>query len=201
MKNYIAINGKKIELTAEQAEQIRASLREERGKLSDVAVGDTTMIGNNEMIALEHIGGATLLLRKNALGRMSFGKNNNYDGSDVDVVCNKFAEEIAGIVGEDNILLHEVDLTADDGLKDYGVIQRKASLLTADQYRRYVAILDNFKPDEWWWLSTPHSTAKHDNDDWVKCVTPSGCIGSIYYCFSFGVRPFCILKSDIFVSN
>ena len=201
MNNYIVLNGKTIELTAEQAEQIRDSFRERSIKLSDVEPGNTVMIGSHEMIVLEHVGAATLLLRKDALEKVVFGENNNYNSSNVDKICNAFAEEIADIVGEDNLILHEVDLTADDGLKDYGKIQRKASLRTAQMQREYVEILDKYRLDAWEWLATAYSTPAHDNETWVKCVSPSG--GIYYYCsyYNFGVRPFCILKSNIFVSN
>ena len=78
---------------------------------------------------------------------------------------------------------------------------RKASLLTTEQYRRYVEILDKHKIDKWWWLATPYSTAAHEDTDYIKCVSPPGDIGDGYYDFDFGVRPFCILKSDILVSK
>ena len=198
MENYAVINGVTYDLVKrEEATEVQ------RTKLSAVAVGDTTMIGSHEMIVLDHIGDTTLLLRKDLLAKMQFGKNNNYNGSDADKSCNEFADELAGIVGEDNILLHEVDLTADDGLKDYGKIQRKASLLTTERYRQYVEILDKYKIDAWWWLATAFSTPRHDEDNWVKCVSPSGFFLDNYYYFYgyFGVRPFCILKSNIFVSN
>ena len=202
MQNYILINGQRIGLTKEQAEQIAASLREEPVRLGDVAAGDTALLGSHEMIVLGHIAGATLLLRKDPLGAMEFGKNNNYNGSDADRVCNEFAEELAEIVGEENILLHDVDLTADDGLKDYGVIQRKASLRTAQMQRQYVQILDGYSLDIWEWLATAYSTPAHDNDSWVKCVSPSGCVSNFSYNYiDLGVRPFCILKSNIFVSK
>lgn len=81
-------------------------------------------------------------------------------------------------------------------------MERRASLITADMYRKYVGILDKFKLDSWWWLATPWSTKRHDNDAWVKCVAPSGCIfRSDCYFNVRGVRPFCILKSNIFVSG
>ena len=72
----------------------------------------------------------------------------------------------------------------------------------AELYRRYVEILDKHKIKKWWWLATPFSTPKHDGASWVKCVAPSGCINiSLYYAYDGGVRPFCILKSNIFVSK
>lgn len=170
-------------------------------ELSEVPAGETVKIGNHEMVVLEQSGDTTALIRKELLiERKEFGKNNNYAGSYVDKECCKFAEEISGVVGEDNLVQFAVDLTADDGLKDYGKIKRKAALLTAEQYRRYVDLLDKHKIDAWWWLTTPFSTAKHGNESWVKCVAPSGYFGYSGCGRDFGVRPFCILKSNIFVS-
>ena len=201
MKNYICINDQKISLSEEQVQQIRDSFSLPGMKLAEVPVGDTCKIGGHEMIVLDHFDGATMLLRKDLLRKsQEFGPSNNYNGSYVDDICKDFEKEIAAIVGEANLLLHEVDLTADDGLKDYGTIQRYASILTADQARRYVDILDKYKLDTWWWLATAWSTPTHDDATLVKCVSPSGLINNDA-CFNrIGVRPFCILKSDIFVS-
>jgi hypothetical protein len=118
----------------------------------------------------------------------------------VDAICQDFAKEIAAIVGEDNILLHDVDLTSHDGLKDYGTIKRKASALTTPRAQRYVYILDKYNPGAWWWLATPWSTPAHCNDYWVECVSPSGLIYNDCCDDDSGVLPFCILKSNIFVS-
>lgn len=197
MKDYIVINGVTYDLVKRE-ETVAAS----GAWLADYAVGDTVKIGSHEMVLLEHVGAGTVLLCKESLGDMAFGESNNYNGSDVDAFCNEFAEEIAGLVGEENILLHEVDLTADDGLKDYGMVQRKASLLTNDRYRQYVEVLDKHKIDAWWWLATAFSTPAHDPDNWVKCVSPSGYVNCRNFCDGVrGVRPFCILKSNIFVSD
>ena len=201
MKNYIYINNHKIELTEEQVKQILTAGDHSGKKLSEFEAGDIAAIGSHKMIVLDHIGGNTLLLRKDSLRTMAFGRGNNYNGSDVDRVCNEFAEELAGIVGEENIILHEVDLTADDGLKDYGKIQRKASLRTADMQRKYVEILDKYRLDIWEWLATAFSIPPHDEDNWVKCVSPSGYfISGVCNYDNIGVRPFLILKSTIFES-
>ncbi len=205
MNNYICINNQHIDLTDEQIEKIKDSFGEPVCgiKLAEVPAGDTVKIGDHEMIVLEQIGTATLLLRKDLLrDDQEFGTNNNYDGSYVDAICQEFAKKLAAVVGEDNVILHDVDLTSDDGLKDYGIIQRYASLLTADQARRYVQFLDKYKLDAWWWLATAWSTPAHGNSTFIKCVSPSGLIyGSIYFNNDYGVRPFCILKSNIFVSK
>ena len=206
MENYIKICGQQIELTAEQVEQLRESLGLNKAlnetRLSDIPVGETFKVGTHEMIVLEHSGDTTAVIRKELLvDRMVFGENNRYEGSNVDKECGKFADEIAAVVGAENLVEHTVDLTSDDGLKDYGKIRRRASLLTTDLYRRYVEILDKHKIDKLWWIATPHSTSRHENASWVKCVAPSGRFGSDYYNNVRGVRPFCILKSNIFVSK
>lgn len=202
MKNYICINGQQVELTQEQVAKLRDICKIPSVKLSEVAVGDTVMIGDHEMVVLDQFGEATALIRKDLLVEAQrFGESNNYAGSAVDKLCEEFADEIAGIVGADNLLLHRVDLTADDGLKDYGAIDRRAALLTANEYRRYVYEMDKHKVDEWWWLATAYSTPTHGYESTVKCVSPSGVIdlGNCGDCD--GVRPFCILKSTIFVSK
>lgn len=200
MKNYISVNGQQIELTEEQVAKICEAQGQEKIKLADIPEGETFKIGVHEFVVLEHSGDTTAVIRKELLGEdMEFGSNNNFSGSYVAAKCDEFANEIAGIVGEENLIEYTVDLTSDDGLKDYGTMKCRCALLTTNRYRRYVEILDKFKPDRWWWLATAYSTERHGNSSWVKCVSPSGLV----YNFSFvnGVRPFCILKSNIFVSK
>ena len=214
MDDYICINGQRIELTGEQAAQIERAVMDqyrcsktEAGvrpdiKLAEVPVGEVVKVGGYEMIVLEQMDGSTALICKDLIGEPSeFGENNNYDGSYVDEICNSLSGAITDAVGDDNILTYVVDLTSDDGLKDYGTVIRRVSLLTTELYRRYVEILDKFKPDHWWWLATPYSTPRHENSSWIKCVTPSGRVYFDYCNIGLGVRPFCILKSDIFVSS
>ena len=202
MKDYIKINGQKIPLTEDQIERIKNSFGISTVMLSDVPVGEVVKIADKEMVVLKQEDGKTHLILKGMYGEdVTFGGNNNYKDSNPDKKCQEFARELAGAIGWDNIVLHTVDLTSDDGLKDYCTIDRRASLITADMYRKFVEILDTCKTNQWWWLSTPHSTKRHDNENWVKCVSPSGYIYDGNYGNDVGVRPFCILKSNIFVSK
>ena len=202
MESYICINNQKIELSDEQVERFRNSFNLLPVKLADVPVGETFKIGRYEMVVLEHSGDTTAVILKSLLPDQRFGANNNYDGSVVDKACIKFACEIEEAAGKDNLCLHTVDLTADDGLKCYGAVKRKASLLTAEKYRRFVYVLDKHRPDSWWWLATAFSTPAHGYSSTVKCVAPSGFVSNLNCDNDYiGVRPFCILKSHIFVSN
>ena len=202
MKNYICINGKKTELPKEFLEEVMQS---RRGKAT--IDGDIVTLSDGkekyEFIVLDRSKDTVALLLKDFLvEETTFGSNNDYRKSKVEVICDDFAKVIERIVGAENLIEHTVDLTSDDGLKDYGKIRKKMSLLTAEKARRFVDKLDKYKLDEWWWLATPYSTSRHGNTTWVKCVSPSGRIRdrSSYY-DGIGVRPFCILKSNIFVSK
>lgn len=203
MDNYIMVGGKKIPLTQEQVKQIMGSVetKEEKVALSTLDTGDTFKIGNVEFLVLEQEGETTAAIKKNLLvADMEFGENNNYAESPIRETCEKFAVGIAGEIGAENLLEHTVDLTSNDGLKEYGEVKARASLLTADRYRKYVQILDTTKMDDYWWLATPWSTPAHGINYAVLCVSPSGCIDNYYGC-SGGVRPFCIFKSTILVSR
>ena len=199
MKNYLFINGKKIYLTDEQVRE----LMEDNTKLADITAGETFKIGDREFIVLEHLEAGTAVITKDIIRKMAFGsENNDFRESNVKDCLAEFGDEMAKIVGSENLVEHTVDLTSDDGLKDYGAISAYISMLTAEMYRRYVHILDAHKIGRWWWLATPHSTSTHENSNWVKCVSPHGVISyDIYISDDSGVRPFCILKSDIFVSK
>lgn len=197
--NYICINGKKTELTKEQLKQL--GIIAETCYLSDD--GKIAHIGDYEFIVIktdEKLGTTSLLMKEFLVEEMSFGENNDYRTSEIKKYLDKFAQEIANIIGEDNLVENIVDLTADDGLKCYGTIKAKMSLFTANMVRENVDILDEFKLDAWWWTCTPYSTPKHGNASWIKCVSTLGSIGDYYFNGDYGVRPFCIVKSSIFVS-
>ena len=169
-------------LTEEQIREMAKNLGVKQVSIN----GETAMIGEYEFIVLERSGDTVALLLKDCLeNNVVFGDNNNYVGSNVEKICNEFAEKIEAIVGKENLIEHTVDLTADDGLKCYGTVKRKMSLLTAEQYRRYVYTLDNFKLDKWWWLVTPWSTPKHDVTTTVKCVSPSGDFSNYFSYFNY----------------
>ena len=202
MKNYLMLNGKQINLTEEQIAEIKQSLGVGNIRLSEVGEGNDFKIGEYEFILLEISGDTAAVILKDLLHKeKKFGKNNNYDGSEVDKLCIEFGEKIEALVGKENLVEHTVDLTADNGLKCYGSIKRKMSLMTAQMYRKYVYTLNKYPIKLWWWLATAFSIAKHDDTTWVKCVSPHGGIYSSDYYDNNGVRPFCILKSNIFVSK
>lgn len=101
----------------------------------------------------------------------------------------------------EQILAHTTDLTADDGLNDFGNCLQKIGLLTCEQYRRFVKILDRFPAGSWWWTATPYAGQSHYKSELVRFVDDYGALNN-FYCFNgSGVRPFCILKSSANVTE
>lgn len=89
-----------------------------------------------------------------------------------------------------------VDLTADDGLKDYGGDRVRVGLITCDEYRLLRGNIPEL-PDTWWWTATPDSP----KNSFVRYVYSGGTLNYSYACLGyFGVRPLCVLKSEILKS-
>ena len=201
--NYLMLNDKKIELTAEQAEEIKSSFGFDKTALSDVVPGETIKVGDLEFIVLEHHEETTSIILKDFWKTSQFDSScNNYSKSEIRKDLNTdFYKELSDCVGKDNIVKHTVDLTADDGRTDYKECEDNISLLTCNMYRKYVYILEHHNPQNWWWLATPYSTESNGYTTTVCCVDDGGTLSSSS-CGGFdGVRPFCILKSNIFVSK
>ena len=167
----------------------------------NVPDGGLFKIGTTDYIKFPSVNGQTPIVARDILFRSRMGDNNDFRES---VILKKLQEEylpeIIETVGEENVLPFKTDLTTLDGLKPYEDLESQVSLPTFDFYRANVKIFDQYPVDEWWWTATPESANPHGRPVWSVCVAPSGLIRSGRYNFDGGVRPFYILKSDIFGS-
>jgi hypothetical protein len=202
--NAVVLNGKATELTEKQVKSIIDSLgfENKRGsrRLSDIKEGDTFKIGKHEFIVLEKSGDTTAALSKSPIEyNVPFG-DPDFEKSNVRKVLVKFGAEIACEIGPDALVSHTVDQTTLDGMKHYGSTRAQVSLMTIDHVRRYADVLDNHKVDKWYWLATPWSAPARVCERGMCVVAPAGYVSRDGNHFHNGVRPFCILKSDIFVS-
>lgn len=92
----------------------------------------------------------------------------------------------------------ESDLTADDGMTDYGTATDKIALISDGLYRKFRALIP--KIGCWWWTLTPW-TCDPEYSCSVRFVPSSGAMNWDYaYLGGLGVRPLCNMKSDILVS-
>lgn len=93
----------------------------------------------------------------------------------------------------------ELDLTTDDGLKDYGTTRAIIFLLTVDQYRRNRDVIPN--ANGWWWLSTAFSTADNGYESLARYVRTDGALDGGNACNGLnGLRPACYLDSELLIS-
>lgn len=168
---------------------------------TNIKIGEIKEIAGEEFIILDVFENGVLCLSKDfAYHDTMFDDNsNNYANSEIRRTLNaKYFKKIADVVGEENIIECEIDLTSDDGLDDYGKVTDKVGLLTADMYRKYNRIIEKYPVNDWWWLSTPHSTEHRGWKCTVRCVYDGGTLNYDYCCYCYGVRPFLIFNSSIF---
>lgn len=168
--------------------------------LAEIKIGKTFKVADIEFIKFADENGHTVAVAKDSVFDSRFGTNSNFAES---VVKSRLETEILpkieSAVGVENIIEHEVDLLSLDGDDKWGKAKCKISIPTFDFYRRNVKIFDKYKFNEWWWLATPDTTAKHYNDWWPVCVSPRGFIYYFIYNGSGSVRPFMIFVSSISV--
>lgn len=166
-----------------------------------IEIGKTTTIAGEEFIILDILENGVLCLLKGFAYRNTIFDNNsnNYANSEIRKTLNTdYFKKIADAVGEENIIETEIDLTSDDGLDDYGKVIDKIGLLTADMYRKYNRIIENYSVNDWWWLSTPWSTPHRYCAYAVRCVRYDGTLINGSCSCNCGVRPFLIFNASIF---
>lgn len=170
---------------------------DKRKQLGCAELGSVKKIGDREFIVLEHTELGTAVITKDIVKRMEFGSTGDYTTSNVRSYCiSDFYNEMAKAIGEDKIIRHAVDLTADDGT-GVKTIEDSVSILTTERYRRYRKFLKAM--GESWWTAT-RVTSEVSNYAGDVCDVDS--CGILDWCgcdWSHGVRPFLILDSSLLV--
>lgn len=170
---------------------------------AEITIGKTVTVADTEFIILDKTEKGIICLAKDFVCEdTEFDeKTNNYANSNLRNKLNtEFFKKLADVVGEENLIDIELDLTSDDGLDDYGKVTDKVGLLTEDMYRKYNRIIEKFPVDDWWWLATPWSTPHRGYRFSVRCVYYGGTLNDGLCSRDGGVRPFCIFSSSIFKS-
>lgn len=168
-----------------------------------IAPSSVISYGGLDCIVLDVEQDKILVLAKESIGNMPFdeGNSNNFPkGTLCKYLNGEFIKTIKANGADTSALIPTtIDLTSDDGLKDYGETTQKIFLLTCDMYRKYRSIIPNL--DDWWWLATAYSTESNGYANIARHVYSDGRLG--YYCAyygSLGVRPAFYLKSSILES-
>lgn len=173
-------------------------------KLATLKPGAFFFYGGVQWVVLESDEkiGATLALAAEPVFHRAFDEENRNDwrvsslrrelnGPFLDALIQEGANRAA-------FLDWESDLTADDGMTDYGTATDKIALLSDGLYRKYRRFIPLV--DDWCWTLTPW-TCNPSNSYYVRYVDSSGAMNWYNACRGdWGARPLCYLESSIFVS-
>ena len=197
---------KVIELLNETIEILKNNSKSsfvQKVELSTLKSGDVFETSFGEMIVLDNFEEKTLVITKGFVsdGRKFDEESPNFAESDIsEYLSGEVLEMFENEFGTENIDEHITDVISVD-MQQYESYTGKVRLLTFDEARKYNELLVNKELDRWYWTMTPWSTAERGWKYSVAVVSPSGFVNYDYCYGNIGVRPVCILKSNIFVSK
>lgn len=197
---------RELELARELVKKLEEAEKTNKVQLSELQPGETFKIGEHDFIVLEQNGcsGTTNVISKSFMAKgIVFDSNTrDYNKSNLKrAIEENIQPVIESEIGAGNIIKQAVSLTSVDMQDEFKPCYCKVRPITFNEARKYNNLLFNKGLDDWWWTCTPWSTADRCWERTVAVVSPSGIIVGNYCDFDFGVRPFCILKSNIFVSK
>jgi hypothetical protein len=179
--------------------------QEETGKveLSTLKRGDVFQTtGKRKYKVLEQYGDTTKIISLDLVKEnVEFGDTSDYKTSKVKKLCDiEILKDFEEEFDAENIETHTADIITADGQK-LGTVDCKIRPITFDEAREYTDITPNNDLNDWYWTLSPWSTKERGWRKALVVVSLSGNVNS-YICDDCnGVRPVCILKSNIFVSK
>lgn len=195
---------KVVELLEEAVRLLKEKLDAVIVELSTLNPGETFKIGEHDFIVLAQEEGQTKVISKWFMAEnIKFDSDcRDYNVSNLKKIIETDIQPIIEAeVGADNLIEHEVDLISVDMQQEFESCKCKVRPITFDEAREFNSLLVNEDLDDWWWTCTPWSTKERGWEYSLAVVSSSGNF-NIRNCNNcHGVRPFCILKSNIFVSK
>ena len=191
-------------MARELVKKLEEEEKQSKVQLSTLNPGEIFKIGEYDFIVLEQCEERTAVISKGFMAEnVKFDEDSrNYKESNLKkVIENLIQPVIEKEVGSINLIEHEVDLTSVDMQDEFGGFKCKVRPITFEEARLYNNLLVNKNLNDWWWTCTPWSTEDRGWKYSITVVAPSGLVSDSYFNYSYGVRPFCILKSNIFVSK
>lgn len=171
--------------------------------LSTLKRGDVFQTtGKRKYKVLEQYGDTTKIISLDLVKEnVELGDTSDYKTSKVKELCDtEILKDFEEEFGSENIETHTADIITADGQK-LGTVDCKIRPITFDEAREYTDITPNPCLNDWYWTLSPWSTKERGWKKVMSVVSPSGYF-SHYNCnYDNGVRPVCILKSNILVSK
>lgn len=195
---------KEVELARELVKLLEEAERNEKVRLSELNPGDVFKIGEHDFIVLEHNEETTTVISKGFMAEnVVFDENTrDYNKSNLKKVIEKCIQPvIESEVGVENLVEYDNSLLSVDNQKEFEPCRAKVMPPNFGLVRRFNNLIVNKDLDDWWWTCTPWSTSDRGLKYSIAVVSASGGIHRFNCNYNCGVRPFCILKSNIFVSK
>lgn len=198
------MNNKEILQKAKELVELLEKQEESgKAKLSTLKRGEIFQTtGKRKYKILEQYGDTTKIISLDLVKEnVKFGDDTDYNKSNVKKLCDtKILKDFEKEFGAENIEEHTTDIITVDGQK-IGTVDCKVRPITFDEARGYTDITPNPCLNDWYWTLSPWSTKERGWEKNFTVVSPSGDIYNCNFNCEIGVRPVCILKSNIFVSK
>ena len=172
--------------------------------LADLKPGDKFSTGIGNFVVLEQKEDCAVIITEKLYMEVEIfdASCNDYKKSSLrEKFDGEILDEFISEFGEKNICENEAGLVTVDGQKDFEKLLTKVRPLTFDEAREYNDLLVNEKLTDWYWTCTPWSTEERGYGYVVAIVSPRGNVCNGICSDDCGVRPVCILKSNLFVSR
>lgn len=195
---------KALDIARKLVKQLEEEEKQSKVQLSTLNPGEIFKIGEHDFVVLMQCREETAVISKGFMAEnVKFDEDSrNYKDSNLkNIIETQIQPIIEEGVGSENLIEHGVDLTSVDMQDEFGGYKCKVRPITIDEARLYNNLLVNKNLNDWWWTCTPWSTEDRGWKYSIAVVAPAGNFNCNDYYFSRGVRPFCILKSNIFVSK
>ena len=171
--------------------------------IKDYIQGERFVYGKKNCMVLEHMDDGTLCMVLDEDFESKFGETNNFAESELRKKMNgEYLDEwVKDGADRASFVLMQVDLIANDGLKDYGTCECLLAPRTCDQHRKYRYLIPNPK-ENWEWTATAYSTKANGYSLTAYQVTVAGALDISYFGVvysAYGVRPLFKLNPDAII--
>ena len=162
-------------------------------KAKELNKGQEFTYSGREFVALGWEQNGILAVSKRPIGKMPFDRDGSNDWRKSSIREYLNGDFLENEFDPSGLLQFTSDLTADDGLTDYGKSVDLVFLLSADLYRKYRYVMPKW--NTWVWLITPWSCIP-SNGSSVRNV---GTDGSLYYYYAingYGAEVACLINPE-----
>lgn len=167
--------------------------------IKDYIQGEHFVYGKKNCMVLEHMGDGTLCMVLDEDFESAFGENNNFAESELRKKLNGeyFDEWVDDGANRESFMLMQVDLTATDGLKDYGTCECFLAPRTCDQHRKYRDLIPNPKRSLEWTVTAYSIKSTECPRGGYRVAATGSLVGYGHGAsYAYGVRPLFKLNPD-----